>query len=98
LQTFVLNHGFLSAILSVKSSIKLCIDPVYKSKTELAKIGYARVSTDDQNLDLQRDALGNAGCGEIYQEKASGKNAERAELTHCLQRAARRGHPSRLAS
>lgn len=38
----------------------------------MAKIGYARVSTDDQNRDLQRDALDKAGCGEIYQEKASG--------------------------
>jgi DNA invertase Pin-like site-specific DNA recombinase len=48
------------------------------------KIGYARVSTDDQNLDLQRDALTRAGCTEIYEEKASGKNAKRIELEHCL--------------
>lgn len=48
------------------------------------KIGYARVSTDDQNLDLQRDALTKAGCTEIYEEKASGKNIERIELDHCL--------------
>jgi DNA invertase Pin-like site-specific DNA recombinase len=54
------------------------------------KIGYARVSTDDQNLDLQRDALLKAGCVEIYEEKASGKNAERIELDHCL-RALRSG-------
>jgi len=47
-------------------------------------IGYARVSTDDQNLDLQRDALTKAGCVEIYEEKASGKNIERIELVHCL--------------
>lgn len=48
------------------------------------RIGYARVSTDDQNLDLQTDALTKAGCVEIYEEKASGKNAERLELDHCL--------------
>ena len=48
------------------------------------KIGYARVSTDDQNLDLQRDALTRAGCTEIYEEKASGRSAERLELEHCL--------------
>lgn len=44
------------------------------------KIGYARVSTLDQNLDLQMDALKNAGCEVIYQEKVSGKNIERPEL------------------
>lgn len=46
-------------------------------------IGYARVSTDDQNLDLQRDALQKAGCHVIYEETASGKNATRIELAQC---------------
>jgi len=51
----------------------------------MAKIGYARVSTDDQNLDLQRDALKQAGCSAIYEETASGKSATaRAELAQCL--------------
>lgn len=48
------------------------------------RIGYARVSTDDQNLDLQRDALTRAGCSTIYEETASGKSAGRPELEHCL--------------
>lgn len=48
------------------------------------RIGYGRVSTDDQNLDLQRDALQAAGCETIYQEFASGKNAARPELEQCL--------------
>jgi len=48
------------------------------------RIGYARVSTDDQNLDLQRDALARAGCGTVYEEHASGKNADRPELKQCL--------------
>ena len=50
------------------------------------RIGYARVSTEDQNLDLQRDALTKAGCGSIYEEKASGKGAagDRPEWTQCL--------------
>lgn len=36
------------------------------------KIGYARVSTTDQNLDLQLAELTQAGCSRIYQEKISG--------------------------
>jgi DNA invertase Pin-like site-specific DNA recombinase len=48
------------------------------------RIGYARVSTDDQNLDLQRDALALAGCSSIYEEIISGKSTERPELRHCL--------------
>ncbi|WP_313706084.1 recombinase family protein [Massilia sp.] len=48
------------------------------------RIGYARVSTDDQNLDLQRDALRLARVESIYEEKASGKSGDRPELDHCL--------------
>jgi DNA invertase Pin-like site-specific DNA recombinase len=47
------------------------------------RIGYARVSTDDQHLGLQRDALQQAGCGVIYEEAASGKNTVRPELEQC---------------
>lgn len=47
-------------------------------------IGYARVSTDEQNLDLQRDALHKKGCSSIFQDVASGKNAARPELMQCL--------------
>jgi DNA invertase Pin-like site-specific DNA recombinase len=48
------------------------------------RIGYARVSTDDQTLDLQRDALQRAKCRKIYEEHASGKTAMRPELEACL--------------
>ncbi len=53
-------------------------------------IGYARVSTEDQTLDLQLDALTAHGCESIYQEQASGKTAARPELTSAL-KALRKG-------
>jgi DNA invertase Pin-like site-specific DNA recombinase len=43
-------------------------------------IGYARVSTQDQNLDLQTEALRKAGCKKIFDEKVSGSHAERPGL------------------
>ncbi|MEV8602604.1 recombinase family protein [Streptomyces griseoviridis] len=47
-------------------------------------IGYARVSTDDQEAQLQHDALTAAGCARIFEDKASGKNTNRPELTAAL--------------
>lgn len=48
------------------------------------KIGYARVSTRDQNADLQVDALKQAGCERIYQDIASGAKSARPELDKLL--------------
>lgn len=48
-------------------------------------IGYARVSTQDQNPDLQLDALTQAGCEKIFTEKASGARRDRPELKAALE-------------
>ncbi len=48
-------------------------------------IGYARVSTDDQNLDLQKDALKKEKCEKIFEEKKSGKDFQREQLDRALE-------------
>ena len=49
------------------------------------KVGYARVSTLDQNLDLQTDALKKEGCKEIFEDHASGAKADRDGLRKALE-------------
>ena len=53
-------------------------------------IGYARVSTQDQNLDLQTEALAKVGCKKIFDDKISGSHAERPGLAK-VQEALREG-------
>lgn len=50
----------------------------------MAKVGYARVSTRDQSLDSQIDALEKYGCERIFSEKVSGRRKKRTELDKCL--------------
>src|ERR1700733_12777971 len=50
----------------------------------MKKIGYARVSTKDQNLDLQIESLAAAGCIVIFEETESGRKTDRPELEKAL--------------
>ena len=58
---------------------KPSIEGPAKDRTML--IGYARVSTQDQNLELQIEALTKAGCKRIFMDTISGSRAERPGLT-----------------
>ena len=55
------------------------------------RVGYARVSTSDQNPDLQLDALRRAGCERVFTEKASGARDDRPELARILGEVLRAG-------
>ena len=59
-------------------------------------VGYARVSTTDQNLDLQKDALLAAGCERIFTDTASGAKSQRPGLTEALQCCRSGRHAGRL--
>lgn len=48
-------------------------------------VGYARVSSASQSLDIQRDALTAAGAEQIFEEKATGTNAKRSELQRAIE-------------
>ena len=48
------------------------------------KIGYARISTEDQSQNAQLDALNEAGCNRVYQESFSGKSRNRPQLERMI--------------
>jgi DNA invertase Pin-like site-specific DNA recombinase len=61
--------------------------PTCRGSPDIAMlIGYARVSTEDQSLALQRDALRSVGCEEIFEDRASGAKADRPGLKRALER------------
>src|SRR5947207_11909320 len=55
-----------------------------RQKEELIKIGYVRVSKQEQNEELQIDALKEAGCDKWFVDKMTGSKAERKGLTEAL--------------
>ncbi|RDH43048.1 recombinase family protein [Zooshikella ganghwensis] len=50
----------------------------------MANVGYARVSSVGQSLDVQLSKLEQADCRKIFQEKRSGKTADRPEFRSCM--------------
>lgn len=56
----------------------------FSEKDPTVLIGYARISTVDQNLDLQRDALKAAGCHTLFEDKISGTKTQRLGLDKAL--------------
>jgi len=57
---------------------------LHRKEAIALKIGYARVSTQDQNLDRQLDNLRSAGCERIFNEKMTGTKSDRPELKTML--------------
>src|ERR1700741_4112601 len=68
--------------MKLESEIKL-VGPAPRA-LEGWRIGYARISTADQELRLQEDALQAAGCQKIYKDVASGKSPERPAVDGAL--------------
>jgi DNA invertase Pin-like site-specific DNA recombinase len=50
----------------------------------MALVGYARISTLDQDASLQRDALAAAGCNKLFEDRASGARTDRPGLAQAL--------------
>ncbi len=61
-------------------------------------LGYARVSTSEQNLDGQQDALKEAGAGRLFADTITGAVRHRPELDHLLDHVGRGLGPSPMAS
>ena len=64
--------------------VKTCGDPIVMNGGTDLKIGYIRVSTEEQNTARQEVLLRELGVDEVFIEKASGKNADRPELTRMI--------------
>ena len=69
---------------SIPQKVALMQELLQPEEVQQLKIGYARVSTQDQKLDLQLKSLKKAGCQKIFREKVSGFNRQRPEFQRML--------------
>ena len=76
--------GFSTLVTSVVRCPLRLIRSSLPSSSKGSLVGYARVSTGDQNIDLQTDALQAAGCARVFTDTASGSLAERPQLSAAL--------------
>jgi DNA invertase Pin-like site-specific DNA recombinase len=75
--------SFSKTILETKAENRYTATS-FNNQREPMLVGYARVSTLDQNLDLQLDALRVAGCERIFSDRTSGARADRPGLREAL--------------
>jgi DNA invertase Pin-like site-specific DNA recombinase len=95
---FLHRQGFAQRLLRLGFCTKACKYSIQKwngrvnaaAEDSDMLIGYARVSTQDQNLELQTEDLTKAGCKKVFEDKVNGSRAERPGLTKA-QEALRKG-------
>lgn len=79
-------YAFASRVATRQSRRKRALTPQMNSSVGLgALVGYARVSTPDQDIAMQVDALQRAGCGQIFKDVASGAHAVRPGLDKAME-------------
>src|SRR3546814_2175776 len=96
LSLLVLNFFFFKQKTAYEMRISdwssdVCSSDLFGEDQTLMRVGYARVSTSDQNPELQLDALRRAGCERVFTEKASGARDDRPELARILEDVLRAG-------
>ena len=72
-------------VFEILKYVKTCGEPIAMNGGTDLKIGYIRVSTEEQNTARQEVLLRELGVDEVFIEKASGKNADRPELTRMME-------------
>src|SRR5262245_59473816 len=68
------------------TSLYICISYSHNRSTEMPLYGYARVSTNGQDLSAQEGELMTAGCAKVFKEKISGAKTDRPELAKAIRR------------